>query len=377
MADVSKLAFSPEEYGQRLAAVRQKMRERGADVLVVDESEHIAYLTGYGPGGTRYMPCVIPLDGDPVMIVRSVDEAKFLEESWLGNYIAFGDWEDPIQVLLKTLQKQGLAGKRVALEMDSHYLTVKRYEAIKAGLPEATIVDFSKVLWELRLRKSPQEIIYLRKASSVVDAAMLNAIQAAREGVSERQLAQVVYSTYLSLGADNVPVGPITSGSRSGSLHGRLEDRRLQKGDILHMELTPKVNGYSARLMRPTSIGGPTKAQSEVAKRLVEFQDQEFAAMKPGVPAREVDKVCRGQVLAAKLRDTYTNSTGYTLGYIGTPMTSDFTRIFIPTSGWALEEGMVFHMYVNAQGIAFSETVLVTKGGHERLTKLERKLFVR
>ena len=37
---------------------------------------------------------------------------------------------------------------------------------------------------------------------------------------------------------------------------------------------------------------------------------------------------------------------------------------------------MTFHMYTSAvAGIAFSETVLVTDDGPERLTKTERKLF--
>jgi Xaa-Pro dipeptidase len=38
---------------------------------------------------------------------------------------------------------------------------------------------------------------------------------------------------------------------------------------------------------------------------------------------------------------------------------------------------MVFHMYTGARGMAFSETVLVTDAGAERLTRLERCLFVR
>jgi Xaa-Pro dipeptidase len=87
----------------------------------------------------------------------------------------------------------------------------------------------------------------------------------------------------------------------------------------------------------------------------------------------------RDGALAAKLRDRYDNATGYTLGYYApwSPRTSDFTRLFVPTARWALEAGMVFHMYVSAQGIAFSETVVVTDGGAERLTQTERALFVR
>ena len=49
----------------------------------------------------------------------------------------------------------------------------------------------------------------------------------------------------------------------------------------------------------------------------------------------------------------------------------------MPTAEWVLEPGMVFHMYTGAGGMSFSETVLVTDGGPERLTRLERRLFVR
>jgi Xaa-Pro dipeptidase len=146
------------------------------------------------------------------------------------------------------------------------------------------------------------------------------------------------------------------------------------------MELVPSVHGYSARLMRPTVIGPPSPEQAETAGRLIAIQDDQIAAMKPGAVARDVDRVCRARVLAAGLRESYDNFTGYTLGYYGAthpPRTSDFTRAFVPTADWVLEPGMVFHMYTGAGGMAFSETVLVSEDGPERLTHLERHLFVR
>jgi Xaa-Pro dipeptidase len=129
--------------------------------------------------------------------------------------------------------------------------------------------------------------------------------------------------------------------------------------------------------MRPTAIGGATTEQREVARRLIEIQDEQWAAMRPGVVAREVDRICREQVLAAGLRAVYLNATGYTLGFVGVPRTSDFTRVFLPSSDWVLEQGMVFHMYTWAQGMTFSDTILVTGDGHERLTQVERTLFER
>ena len=184
---------------------------------------------------------------------------------------------------------------------------------------------------------------------------------------------------FLELGADTGRAGVITSGTRASSLHGVLGSHRLERGDILHMELVPQVHGYSARIMRPTVIGVPSAPQIDAARTLLDIQDRQIAAMKPGAVAADVDRLGRDGVLAANLRDRYDNATGYTLGYYApwSPRTSDFTRLFIPTATWALEPGMVFHMYVSALGLAFSETVLVTDAGAERLTRTERALFVR
>jgi Xaa-Pro dipeptidase len=210
---------------------------------------------------------------------------------------------------------------------------------------------------------------------------MREAIAGAGAGKSEREAAAAAAAAFLRLGADSGRTGPITAGRRSGTLHGTLGDHRLAAGDLLHMELVPSVQGYSARLMRPTVIGPPSASRAAAARALVEIQDEQIAAMQPGAAARDVDRIARDGVLKAGLRDAYDNFTGYTLGYYGTPLmaprSSDFTRAFLPTAEWTLEPGMVFHMYTGAQGMAFSETVLVAERGPERLTRLERRLFER
>ena len=376
---MTSLAFSREEYGRRLAAVRAAMRERQAEVVLVDEAEHLCYLTGFDRSATRYQVCAVPLEGDPVIVLRSLDEPSFRERSWLTDYVVVADWEDPVEVMAATLARRGWADRRIGLELDSNYLTVRRWQQLTAALPRATFVDFGEVLRGLRLRKSAEEIAYLRQAADIADRAIAAAVAAAAEGKSEREAAIAASRTFLELGADTARAGVITSGSRASSLHGVLGDHRLERGDILHLELTPQVRGYSARIMRPTVIGRPSQAQADAARTLVEVQDRQLAAMKPGAVATDVDRICRDGVLAAKLRDRYENATGYTLGYYApwSPRTSDFTRLFVPTATWALEAGMVFHMYTSAQGLAFSETVLVTDGGAERLTRQDRVLFVR
>jgi Xaa-Pro aminopeptidase len=378
-SDAAALPFSRDEYGRRLDAVRAVMRQRGLDAVLVDQAEHLAYLTAFDRSASNYQVCVIPLRDEPIMVLRRLDEPSFFERTWLRRHVPYADWEDPFQIVGETLRRHGWDSGRIGMELDSHYLTVRRYEALKAALPRATLVDFSGVLWELRLKKSPAEIDYLRAAARIADAAMRSAIEAASLGACEREPAAVASRLFVELGADHGRAGIITSGKRSGSLHGVLGNRRLEAGDILHMELIPQVQGYSARLMRPTIIGTPTAEQAGTARRLIAIQDEQIAAMKPGAVAKDVDRICREQVMAAGLRDRYDNATGYTLGYYSAwgPRSSDFTRVFLPTSEWTLEPGMVFHMYTTAGGMTFSDTVLVGEGEPLRLTQTDRRLFVR
>ncbi|HXJ83129.1 MAG TPA: Xaa-Pro peptidase family protein [Candidatus Methylomirabilis sp.] len=373
------LLFRREEYTRRIEAVRGEMRVAGADLVLVDEAEHLFYLTGFDRSATRYQVCAVPLDGEPVMFLRSLDEPNFLERSWLRDYVTVPDWEEPVEVLARVLADRGWASGRIGLELDSNYLTVKRWQEITRALPDATFVDFGGVLRRLRLRKSPAEIAYLRHAAHIADHAIVVAADAAGEGRSERDAAAAASRTFIELGADNGRAGVITAGARSGTLHGGLGHHLLRGGDILHMELVPQVHGYSARLMRPTVIGRPSPHHAETARRMIEIQDRQLDAMKPDAVARDVDRICREAMLAAGLRDRYENATGYTLGYYApwSPRTSDFTRMFVPTADWVLEPGMVFHMYVSARGLAFSETVAVTESGAERLTRAERGLIVR
>jgi Xaa-Pro aminopeptidase len=371
--------FPPEEYAGRLARVRNEMRALDTVALIVDECEMLHYFTGFAVSQNLYRAAVIPLASEPVMVVRRLDEAPFLAASWLTRRRAFPDTEDPVAVVAEVLAQAGWSNARLGLDMNSYCMPVKRFEQLRALLPEAAFVDFSDVLRPLRLRKSAREIQVLRRAAAIADRAMQETIDSVGPGSSPRDAAAVAAAAFVRHGADSGRTGPITSGKGWNFLHGALHDDPLSAGDVLHMELVPKVQGYCARLMRPTVIGDPSARQRAAADVLIELQDRQIAAMRPDAIARDVDAILREGVVAAGLRDGYQNNTGYTLGYYfeQAPRSSDFTRVFTPKAEWPLEPGMVFHMYTSAAGLAFSETVLVTEDGPERLTRLARELFVR
>lgn len=368
-------AFPVEEFKTRLAALRRIMAERRVDLLILDQFEHMVYFGAHLPTGAMYQAILVPISGEPVAVIRALDAPVFNETSWLTECIAFADTENPIQVVADTVIGKGYGKSAIGIERDSHFLTVNRALELESRLPDAQIVDFSGVMWEMRQVKSPLELACLQVAAEICDHATAAGFEAARAGVNEREVMTTITTEALRLGADNTRLVLMASGPRSAALHGALGHRVLENGDVVHVEMVPHFRGYTSRIMRPKSIGAPTDEQARVAETMVRIQDEQFRAMKPGVEARDVDRILREGILSAGLRETYTNITGYTLGLVFIPRTSDFTRIFLPDSNWRLQENQVFHMYVWAGGMAFSETVVVTPEGGKCLTRMERKLF--
>jgi Xaa-Pro dipeptidase len=371
----AQLDFTRAEYDARVEALREQMRRRGADALLVDQLDHVAWLFGYLPTAARYQACVLPLEDEPHMVVRELDLPTFLTQSWVTSYEAYPDSEDPMPRVASALAAR--TDGRPAVEMDSNLLTAARMDLLHRALPGVGWVDFSGVIWEQRLIKSPAEIAYLARAGEIATACVKAGADAVAEGGNEREPAIATYAKAIELGADNGRVALFGYGATVGSMHGRLGTRQLTRGETYFVEAVPQVCGYSARTVRPIAIGTPRPERAALAARLVEIQDAQIRAMVPGAHAEEVDAVCRTAVLREGIKASFPQLTGYTLGYHAVPRTSDHTRIFAPGQDWNLEVDMVFHMMLFADGLPFSETVHVTSEGPRRLTGLPRELVVR
>lgn len=370
--------FGVAEFTTRVDRLRQHMRAAEVDVALFDEIEAMIWLTGYGNSENRWRCVGIPLEGEPFFLIRALDATPCRQRSWIEDVPTFRDWEDPMPVLREALARRGLDRARVGLDYNSYCMPLQRFARVQAALPGARFIDLGDVIWRLRLIKSPAEIALLRRAATIADEALRRAATLCRAGANQREAARSAMDTFMELGADPGPPGPITAGRGWDFLHGHLEDRKLTDGDIVHIELTPRIAGYSARTMRCVAVGAPAPGLTDSGKCLAAIQDRQIAAMLPGAMARDVDAILRQGVLHAGMRDSYDNITGYTLGLYAAagPRTSDFTRIFHPDADWAIEPGMVFHMYASAGGASLSETVLVTDAGPELLTALPREVLI-
>jgi Xaa-Pro dipeptidase len=369
--------FTRAEFDRRIVCTRAAMASAGVDLLLVDSGELLAWLTGYTVSETMYRAAFLPRKGDAWFTLRALDEAPCREKSWISDVVGYADTDEAQVAVTASIKERGFAGARIGLDTSSYSMSAATFTRLSALLPEVRFVPIPGVSDSLRWVKSEAEIAVLAEAGAIADMAMQEISRQARPGMTTRDAAAIASGVFVRQGADTGEVGPVVRAAGSHEfLHGVFKTETIEEGDILHVELIPRVGNYGARLMRPIMVGTPSALLQATAKALVALQDRQIAAMKPGAVARDVDAVMRLGALQAGLRPTYENVTAYTLGlYTRTPRTSDFSRVFLPTSDWTLEEGMVFHLYATAQGLAFSETVAVGKNGGVRLTNSRRDIL--
>ncbi len=368
--------FTIEEYRNRVSKTQAEMAKHHLPVLLLHAPENITYLSGFRMlGFFMYHALIVPASGDPVLVVRDVEQPAADETCWVRQRSVYVDIEEPIKATARALGDLGLDHGTIGTEFGTWFLTLDRMETLKRLLPNVTFIPEPNIVRLLRVVKSEAEIEYLKKASRVVEAMVRAGFGAIRNGASERELAAAIMTAQAMSGGEPPLEAIMMTGERTRQLHGTWSDRRLRAGDSVYFELNGVVGGYWSKLMRTAVVGKASKEQRRAAHVISESLEKGIAMMHPGAVAGEIDQVLRQPVIRAGLRDSYYHRVGYTLGLIHPPSSGEYIRQFMAGDTWRLEAGQVFHMLVIASGVGFSETVLVTNDGPQLLTNFERRLI--
>ena len=375
MIEIYQPWFPRDEYLHRVERVQRTLRERGLSALLAFQPESVTYLTGFysrGYGALQF--AVIPAEGTPCLVCRDT-ERFYVEHSCVFPDARFwSDRDDPFAVATEVIRRMVGRDEQVGIELEAWQLNAARYQALCKKLPDLYCQDASDVVLRLRRVKSLTEIAYQRRAASAAEAGMQAAVDTARAGISERELAAEVCAALVRAGSDQPGPGVLASGERALHLHGDYSDRVLDSHDLLQLEVRACAHHYHARFMRPIRLGGASEADHRLAETLINIQDEALAAVRPGVPATVPDAIYRDAILSKRLASSYTSKTFYSLGLLLAPCSGEPLEA-APGCDWLFEENMVFHTYLLVQGFGFSETIAITADGHERLTRFPRSLI--
>ena len=174
--------------------------------------------------------------------------------------------------------------------------------ALTAKRPGVTIRSANTIVADLRRRKSPAEIDLLRKSIALTVEAQREAMRLIEPGMNEFEVQALIEYTFRRYGSDRPGFATIVgSGPNSTTLHYNADDRFMNAGELVVMDIGAAYRGYSADVTRTVPVSGTfTPEQRAVYQVVRDAQAAAEAAAKPGT-RRQAQSAAAVQVLSAGL----------------------------------------------------------------------------
>ena len=375
--------FPKAEFDARTTRAREAMVARGIDVMIVTGPENIYYLTGQQtPGYYTYQALLLPVDAEPVFIVRQLEMMNLVANSYLTNIEPYLDNADPVDVTVGLIRARGWAEKRVAIDERGWFLPISIYKALIDAL--GRMENAAGVVENLRAVKSDAEIDKLVQAAGYVDAGMRAGLETVAQGVTDNDFVAAMMSACVRAGSEYVGMEPLaSSGRRTGIPHGTWRRHPLGPNDPAFLELAGCHDRYHAALMRSAWVGEPPERARSMDAACQDALQAALDAIRPGVTCQSVHEACQSVVDRAGYTDAFRKRTGYSVGISFAPDWGEGAILSLYTGVTReLEPGMVFHIppalrVYGAFTVGVSETVVVTEAGYRQLGTVPRDLTIK
>ena len=383
--------FKKYEYDSRLNRVRESMRAKNLDVLIIGDPGNINWICGFD-AWSFYTPqmMVIDLNNDPIWFGREMDAGAAKFTTYLNSKSIVSYPEDlvqrpnthPSEFLADWMNKAGYGNAKIGYESDVYYLSPKSLSYMEKGLPKAKWVDADLLVNWVRVVKSNAELKMMQEAALIADHAMKTAWERTRVGVKQSELMSEIVAAQIKgtehFGGDMPALHPlILAGEAASTAHPMWTDEKLQEGQTIAFELGGCRKRYNVGLARTVHLG----------KSLPNLLKETFRAVEEGMGA-VMNKICSGveagevhlawQSVLNRYGLEKKSRIGYSIGVGYPPDWGEHTISFRPKEKTILPENAVVHiilgMWMDGWGMELSETLHVQKRGCGRLSEFPQHI---
>lgn len=368
------MTFPFEEYERRMRELRGRMERRRLDGVIVTDPKNLMYLTDYQTTGYSYFQAlVIPIDGEPFMITRAMEESNVHARTWVEHTRPYSDTGDAIQMLVESLREFGLSGKDIGYERNSYFFPAYQQDRIRTTYTNGRLFDCFGIVEEIRVRKSAAEMEVLRKAAKATEAGMIAGIEACVPGVTENEIGAAISAAMFKAGGEPPAVMPyVTSGPRSMIGHATWEGRTVHAGEHVFMEIGGCFRRYHTAMMRTVVLDELSPSMYKAQERMKLALRELKSVLRPGLTVSDADNIVRSIIMENDVGATLITRAGYSIGIAFPPSWDEGYMISLKAGdSTMIDEGMTFHVIPWMWGVdgdktvGISDTLRVTEDGCE------------
>ncbi len=369
------------EYKERVKRAAAILQREGLDALIVNGNEadyaNPRYFSGFWPLFER-AGVAISADGRAALMVGPESAIFGADRNQLDKTFvltAYREGADPAYPELKpdtfddVFKYIGVTGKKIRIGVASFLDTsVTIYNAIREAFPEAELVDAGKVMVELRSIKSENELACLREGYRIADLATQQVMKEIRPGMTELQAVGIAQRVVYENGAEYEGL-PMYVFSEASTRHAisRSSYREFQKGDIVQLNLSAKIDGYSAAIGYPICLGKLEGQRRDIVQFCREAHAWTEKQVKAGVWAADIAK---------NFYKLFVDN-GFEKNYVYGPLHgTGIIEVEAPwcetSSQYYLKENMTYQIdtYISGDtfGVRWEKGIAVKEGGFEILS---------
>ena len=390
-----KLHFTRDEFSQRIAKTRTAMQERGLDLLIVTDPSNMNWLTGYDGWSFYVHQCVIlTLEGEPIWYGRGQDANGALRTCFMdpANIIGYPDHyvqsteRHPMDYLSAQLTDRKLDRGSIGVEMDNYWFTAAALASLQQHLPNATFANANALVNWQRAVKSETELDYMRTAGRIVGRMHERIFEKVEPGIRKCDLVAEIYDAALRYdaqiggGGDYPGIVPLLpSGSDAAAPHLTWDDAPMKSGEGTFYEIAGVYRRYHCPLSRTVFLGKPTQTFLDAEKAVLEGMEAGLEAAKEGNLCEDIANAFFA--VLKKYGITKNSRTGYPIGVSYPPDWGERTFSLRPGDKTVLRENMTLHfmtgLWMEDWGFEITESIRITKTGHECLADVPRKMVVK
>ena len=343
------LHFSKEEFSKRKQDVLKSMREQNLDALLMFRQESMYWLTGYDTFGyVFFQTLVLDQKGNVILLTRAPDLRQAQNTSNIEDIRIWIDKDgiNPTEDLKQILNELDLKDKNIGVEYEAYGLTGRNTMKLNRSLENfCKVEDQSELITKLRVIKSDEELVYVKKAAELADRALDEAWKYTKAGASEAKILAEMQRAVLEGGGD-YPANEYIIGSGDNALLCRYqaEKRNLSDTDQLSIEWAGTFKHYHSAMFRTMPIGKADPKHVKMHEACVQALTNCVKTLVPGKTAGDVFDTHAKTFDDLGFNKARMNACGYSLGSTFSPNWMDWPMLYTGNP-YVITPGNVFFMH--------------------------------